>query len=332
MTIAGQTFTVNQAGGSGGGGGGELLSNAGFESWSGGLPTSWTKHPTTTVTQSTTTHGGSFSCQVQNPDWKGVTQTLTGSKPSGTTLTATAWVKWVAGSSTSPYIQLVITYSDGTPPDYVGALNVSFTTNGWYQLSKVFTVAHPVSSVDLNVLNASGVAQTFLVDDASLTDGGGCAPSVCGTSGDLLSNSDMETWSGGMPTSWTKPGASTVTQSTSAHGGSRSCQVQTPDWEGIMQTVAMTKPSGTTLTGTAWVKWVAGATTSPFLQLVITYSDGNPTDYVGAASASFTTTGWYQLTRAFTVTHPVSSTDLKVVNNSGTSETWLVDDASLTAQ
>ncbi|HEX3479764.1 MAG TPA: BACON domain-containing carbohydrate-binding protein [Kofleriaceae bacterium] len=365
LTIAGQTFTVNQAAA----GGTELLANPGFESWSGGLPTSWTKPTATTVTQSTTTHGGSSSCQVQNPDWAGITQVVTGSKPSGTTLTGTAWVKWVAGPSTSPFIQLVISYSDGTPADYVGAASSSFTTSGWYQLTRAFTVAHPVSSVGLGVLNNSGVSQTFLVDDASLDVGGGCVPTtcaaqakdcgtlsdgcggtltcgtctgaetcgaggianVCGVS-DLLSNPDLEAWSGGLPTSWTKASASTVTQSTSAHGGSSSCQVQNPDWMGITQTVAMTRPSGTTFTGTAWVKWVAGATTSPYVQLVISYSDGNPPDYVGAANPSFTTSGWYQLTRAFTVTHPVSSTDLNVVNNSGAPETWLVDDASLTTQ
>jgi len=94
----------------------------------------------------------------------------------------------------------------------------------------------------------------------------------------------------------------------------------------------MTKPSGTTLTGTAWARWVAGSSTSPFLQLVISYSDGTPADHVGAANASFTTSGWYELTKVFTVSHPVSSADLNVINNSGTSETWLVDDASLTAQ
>jgi hypothetical protein len=365
MTIAGRTFTVNQAAA----GGTEMLSNAGFESWSGGLPTSWTKPTATTVTRSTTSHGGSSSCQVQNPDWAGITQIVAGSKPSGTTLTGTAWVKWVAGPSTSPFLQLVISYSDGTPADYVGAANSSFTTTGWHQLTKAFTVAHPVSSVGLSVLNNSGVSQTFLVDDVSLHGGGGCVPTtcaaqakncgtisdgcggtlacgtctspatcggggianVCGVS-DLLSNRDMESWSGGLPTSWAKASAGTVTQSTSAHGGSSSCQVQTPDWEGISQTVAMTKPSGTTITGSAWVKWVAGATTSPYVQLVISYSDGNPTDFVGAGNASFTTNGWYQLARSFTVTHPVSSANLKVVNNSGASQTWLVDDASLTTQ
>jgi len=366
MTIAGQTFTVNQSAP----GGTEMLSNPGFESWSGGLPTSWTKPAATTVTQSTTSHGGSSSSQVQNPDWAGITQTVTGSKPSGTTFTGTAWVKWVAGPGTSPFLQLVISYSDGTPAAYVGAANPNFTTSGWYQLTKVFTVAHPVSSVGLSVLNNSGVSQTFLVDDASLNDGSGCAPTtcaaqakncgtisdgcggtltcgtctggetcggggvanVCGASGDLLSNSNMENWSSGLPTSWTKASATTVTQSTNAHGGSRSCQVQDPDWGGITQTVAMTRPSGTTVTGSAWVKWVAGATISPYVQLVISYSDGNPTDYVGAANPSFTTSGWYQLTKAFTVTHPINSTNLRVINNSGTSATWLVDDASLTTQ
>jgi hypothetical protein len=141
-----------------------------------------------------------------------------------------------------------------------------------------------------------------------------------------------ESWSGGLPTSWIKAGASTITQSTSAHGCSFACQVQDPDWTGITQTVAMTRPSGTTITGSAWVKWVAGAATSPFVQLVISYSDETLADYVGAASADFTTSGWYQLTKAFTVTPPVSSADLNVRNNSGVSETWLVDDASLTAQ
>jgi hypothetical protein len=366
MTIAGQTVTVNQAAA----GGSEMLSNAGFESWSGGLPASWTKPAATTVTQSTTTHGGSSSCQVQNPDWAGITQIIAGSKPAGSTLTGTAWVKWVAGPSTSPFIQLVISYSDGTPTDYVGAASASFTTTGWHQLTKAFTVAHPVSSVGLSVLNNSGVSQTFLVDDASLRDAGGCVPTtcaaqakncgaisdgcggtltcgtctgaetcggggvanVCGAPGELLSNRDMETWSGGLPTSWSRASASTVAQSSAAHGGSSSCQVQSPDWPGILQTVAMTRPAGTTLTGSAWVRWVAGATTSPYVQLVISYSDGTSTEYVGAGNPSFTTSGWYQLTRAFTVTHPVSSVDLKVLNNSGASATWLVDDASLTAQ
>ena len=104
---------------------------------------------------------------------------------------------------------------------------------------------------------------------------------------------------------------------------------------GLYQGVAFGTPvsAGKTLAASAWLRLVAGDGTSPILQLVVDYADGAPTTNTNAVVQGWSTSGaWVQGQAALTAAHPISRATLHIISNTGGSQAFAIDAASLTAR
>src|SRR5207244_83178 len=113
-------------------------------------------------------------------------------------------------------------------------------------------------------------------------------------------------------------------------------QVTSTNWaQGVAQTLTFTtaQPAGTTFAGKVHVRLLSGATAATILQLVITYADGTPTQYVNRAISGWTAGGgWVEGTSTFQTARPVSRIRLAVVSNTASPQAYLLDGAELTVQ
>jgi len=159
-----------------------LLTNPGFEQWSGGLPVGWTTYGAhTSLTQSSVAHSGSSSVLIATTASgyaaagldDGTIPTVD-STVAGTTYTASCWVR---ASKTIPItVQLAERQHNFTlvSPIVTATLTVP-TTTSWYQLSVSDTATGNGNMLPFYIFTTatSGGGATYNVDDCSLSAAAG---------------------------------------------------------------------------------------------------------------------------------------------------------------
>lgn len=162
-----------------------LLPNPGFETWSSGLPTNWSKNgSSTTLTKATTHHSGSYAAKIATSSTSsvasglndGTTPTIT-STISGVTYTAQCWA--LASTTLSVKIQLHETTASGSSVNAAVSTTTSVGT-AWTKLTAVsFKATRNGDRLPLSI-SASLVkgGTTYTVDDCSLTEKDTTAPST----------------------------------------------------------------------------------------------------------------------------------------------------------
>jgi len=162
-----------------------LLTNPGFETWSGGLPAGWTTYGAhTTLTHSSDARSGSSSVLIATTTSgyasagldDGATPTVD-STVAGTTYTASCWVK--ASKSIPITVQLAERQHNFTlvSPRVTTTLTVP-TTTSWYQLSVSDTATGNGNMMPFYTFtnSTSGGGATFEADDCSLSAGSTTPP------------------------------------------------------------------------------------------------------------------------------------------------------------
>lgn len=163
--------------------------------------------------------------------------------------------------------------------------------------------------------------------------GGGDTPSVEPTGDNLVGNGDFETWAGGLPANWktsTSAGNATLSQSTEAHSGSYSVNVE--------GTTAANKRLGyqeiTLKAGTYNIRFYAKAATATGGSVRPGYvpvkADGSAGSYLyGDYVNGLTTETWVECTHSFTLTEE-TKLSLVVMCSKNPGGNVLIDDYSLT--
>ena len=150
-----------------------------------------------------------------------------------------------------------------------------------------------------------------------------------------LVNGDFEAWADGIPTGWksaSTASSATLTQSTDAHGGSFSVNVNGKE----SSNVRLASQEITLAAGTYVFSFYTKATTADAAQVrpgYVPVSDGKVGTYAYGEYATINDTGWTQVTHEFTLS---SETTLCLVvmnpkkSNYSSGKDILVDDATLT--
>ena len=150
-----------------------------------------------------------------------------------------------------------------------------------------------------------------------------------------LVNGDFEAWADGIPTGWksaSTASSATLTQSTDAHGGSFSVNVNGKE----SSNVRLASQEITLAAGTYVFSFYTKATTADAAQVrpgYVPVSDGKVGTYAYGEYATINDTGWTQVTHEFTLS---SETTLCLVvmnpkkSNYSSGKDVLVDDATLT--
>lgn len=165
--------------------------------------------------------------------------------------------------------------------------------------------------------------------------GGGDTPGGGGTTVTSLTNGDFEAWSGNQPTGWKSASTAsnaTLSQSTDAHGGSYSVNVNGKE----SSNVRLATQEITLTAGTYVFTFYAKATTSEAAQVrpgYVPVVDGKVGSYQYGSYANVSNTSWTQVTHEFTL--DAETTVCLVVMNPKKSDyssgkDVLVDDATLT--
>ena len=164
--------------------------------------------------------------------------------------------------------------------------------------------------------------------------GGGGGQGGGGETTSSLTNGDFETWADGLPTGWksaSTASSATLTQSTDAHGGSYSVNVNGD--EGSNKRLASQEI--TLAAGTYVFSFYAKATTADVAQVrpgYVPVADGKVGSYAYGEYANLTT-GWTQVTHEFTL-DAETTVCLLVMNpkksNYSSGKDVLIDDATLT--
>ena len=175
-------------------------------------------------------------------------------------------------------------------------------------------------------------SQIISIDGQS---GGGGEPGGGGTTTSSLTNGDFETWADGLPTGWksaSTASSATLTQSTDAHGGSYSCNVNGD--EGSNKRLASQEI--TLAAGTYQFSFYAKATTADPAQVRpghVPVADGKVGSYAYGDYATLTNSEWTQVSVEFTLAAE-TTVCLVVMNPKKSSysagKDVLVDDAKLT--
>ena len=168
--------------------------------------------------------------------------------------------------------------------------------------------------------------------DGNTGEGGGQGSG--GETSSSLTNGDFETWADGLPTGWksaSTASSATLTQSTDAHGGSYSVNVNGD--EGSNKRLASQEI--TLAAGTYVFSFYAKATTADVSQVrpgYVPVADGKVGNYAYGEYANLTT-GWTQVTHEFTL-DAETTVCLVVMNpkksNYSSGKDVLIDDATLT--
>lgn len=164
---------------------------------------------------------------------------------------------------------------------------------------------------------------------------GGDTPGGGGSTVTSLTNGDFETWADGLPTGWksaSSASSATLSQSTDAHGGSYSCNVNGKE----SSNVRLASQETTLAAGTYVFEFYAKSTTADPAQVrpgYVPVANGKVGSYTYGSYASINNTGWTKVTYEFTL--EAETTVCLVVMNPKKSDysfgkDALVDDATLT--
>ena len=175
-----------------------------------------------------------------------------------------------------------------------------------------------------------GAAYIVSINNGGGNTGGG----TTGGSSALLTNGDFETWSNGLPTGWksaSTASSATLVQSTDAHGGSYSCNVNGNESSNKRLASQEIKLAAGTYVFSFWVK----PTTSDVAQVrpgYVPVTDGSAGSYAYGDYATLAA-GWQQVSYEFTL-NAETSVCLVVMNpkksNYSSGKDVLIDDATLT--
>lgn len=164
-------------------------------------------------------------------------------------------------------------------------------------------------------------------------DGGGETPG--GSTVTSLTNGDFESWTDGLPTGWksaSTASSATLSQSTDAHGGSYSVNINGKE----SSNVRLATQEITLAAGTYTFSFYAKATTADVAQVrpgYVPVTNGSVGSYAYGNYATINNEGWTQVTHEFTLN---SETTLCLVvmnpkkSNYSSGKDVLVDDATLT--
>lgn len=169
------------------------------------------------------------------------------------------------------------------------------------------------------------------VDDGT-SSGGGSGDS--GSTATALENGNFETWADGLPTGWksaSSASSATLAQSTDAHGGNYSCNVNGNESQNKRLASQEIKLAAGTYTFSFWIK----ATTSDVAQArpgYVPVNDGTAGSYQYGDYANLSTS-WQQVSYDFTL-EAETTVCLVVMNpkksNYSSGKDILIDDATLT--
>ena len=175
-----------------------------------------------------------------------------------------------------------------------------------------------------------GAAYIVSINNGGGNTGGG----TTGGSSALLTNGDFETWSNGLPTGWksaSTASSATLVQSTDAHGGSYSCNVNGNESSNKRLASQEIKLAAGTYVFSFWVK----PTTSDVAQVrpgYVPVTDGSAGSYAYGDYATLAA-GWQQVSYEFTL-NAETTVCLVVMNpkksNYSSGKDVLIDDATLT--
>lgn len=174
----------------------------------------------------------------------------------------------------------------------------------------------------------------FVSIEGGDTPGGGSGGGG-GTAASELTNGDFETWADGLPTGWksaSTASSATLAQSTDAHGGNYSCNVNGKE----SSNVRLACQEITLAAGTYVFSFYAKATTADVAQVrpgYVPVTDGKVGNYAYGDYANISNTSWTQVTHEFTLSAETTLC-LVVMNPKKSSyssgKDVLVDDATLT--
>lgn len=171
--------------------------------------------------------------------------------------------------------------------------------------------------------------------DSGSGGGGGGTSGGGGSAATSLTNGDFETWANGLPTGWkstSTASSATLAQSTDAHGGKYSCNVNGDESQNKRLASQEISLAAGTYVFSAWIK----ATTSDVAQARPGYvpigADGKAGSYAYGDYANLTTS-WQQFSYEFTLDSE-KTVCLVIMNpkksNYSSGKDILVDDATLT--
>ncbi|MGH7976084.1 MAG: carbohydrate binding domain-containing protein [Limisphaerales bacterium] len=148
----------------------------------------------------------------------------------------------------------------------------------------------------------------------------------------LVTNPGFET---GDTSGWSLFGSPTLTVETSqVHSGTYACEVsgRTQTYMGIAQSFVGVLQSGQTYEVSAWVRLVSGA--SQTMQLTMQKTDGSGTSYAAMASGSVSSSGWTQLSGAYTYNSSGNVTNLNFYAEMPSSSTasYYIDDVNISPE
>ena len=179
----------------------------------------------------------------------------------------------------------------------------------------------------IEVLNAYFVS----IEGGGNSGGGGDNPG--GTTVTSLTNGDFETWADGIPTGWksaSTASSATLSQSTDAHGGSYSVNVNGKE----SSNVRLASQEITLAAGTYVFSFYTKATTADAAQVrpgYVPVADGKVGNYAYGEYATINNAGWTQVTHEFTL-NAETTVCLVVMNPKKSSyssgKDVLVDDAT----
>lgn len=174
----------------------------------------------------------------------------------------------------------------------------------------------------------------FVSIEGGDTPGGGSGGGSS-TAASELTNGDFETWADGLPTGWksaSTASSATLAQSTDAHGGNYSCNVNGKE----SSNVRLACQEITLAAGTYVFSFYAKATTADVAQVrpgYVPVTDGKVGNYAYGDYANISNTSWTQVTHEFTLSAETTLC-LVVMNpkksNYSSGKDVLVDDATLT--
>ena len=187
----------------------------------------------------------------------------------------------------------------------------------------------PETATGAYLVSVNGQAPT--VDDGTSSGGGNEGGGSTATS---LENGNFETWADGLPTGWksaSSASSATLSQSTDAHGGSYSCNVNGNESQNKRLASKEIKLAAGTYTFSFWIK----ATTSDVAQArpgYVPVNDGAVGSYQYGDYANLSTS-WQQVSYEFTL-EAETTVCLVVMNPKKSSyssgKDILIDDATLT--
>ena len=177
IQVANAYFVKVEGGGDTPGGGGDTpstLTNGGFETWAGGIPTGWksaSSASSATLAQSTDAHTGSYSCNVKgdaSANKRLASQEIT---LAAGTYNFSFWVKPTTSNAAQVRPGFVPIGADGKAGNYTYGEYATLTA-GWQQVSYDFTL-DAETTVCLVVMNPKkssySSGEDVLIDDATLT-------------------------------------------------------------------------------------------------------------------------------------------------------------------